>query len=134
MSDGFCTAPDQIEIGHPPRPEDAQGLDRPFRRDVDVPRVIAGCGRNKEQPLLKNPGDEFFIDVLEDLADALLHAVEFPRHQREPVEQGLAARDDDPGMAAEHLRLAARQMKLASADIDPHIGVGHHQIGVAGKA
>src|SRR5712692_2248095 len=36
-------------------------------------------------------------------------------------------------MAAQHLRLAARQMKLASADIDPHIAVGHHQIGVAGK-
>jgi len=32
-----------------------------------------------------------------------------------------------------YLGFAFRQMKLASADIDPHIGVGHHQIGVAGE-
>jgi hypothetical protein len=36
-------------------------------------------------------------------------------------------------MAAQHLRLARRQMKLARADIDPHVGVGHHQIGIAGQ-
>ena len=36
-------------------------------------------------------------------------------------------------MAAQHLRFAARQVKLAAADIDPHIGVGHHQIGIAGE-
>lgn len=24
-------------------------------------------------------------------------------------------------------------MKLAPADIDPHVGVGHHQIGIAGE-
>src|SRR5436305_10571152 len=36
-------------------------------------------------------------------------------------------------MAAQHLRVSARQMKLAAADIDPHVSVGHHQIGVAGK-
>jgi hypothetical protein len=36
-------------------------------------------------------------------------------------------------MAAQHLRLAFRQMKLAPADIDPHVGVGHHQIGIAGE-
>jgi hypothetical protein len=36
-------------------------------------------------------------------------------------------------MTAQYLCLAARQVKLASADIDPHIGVGHHQIGVAGE-
>src|SRR5690348_6306407 len=36
-------------------------------------------------------------------------------------------------MAAQHLRCASRQMKLASADIDPHVGVRHHQIGIAGQ-
>src|SRR4051794_2924269 len=36
-------------------------------------------------------------------------------------------------MTAQHLRASARQMKLTLADIDPHIGIGHHQIGVAGE-
>src|SRR5829696_7852008 len=36
-------------------------------------------------------------------------------------------------MAAQHLRGAVRQMKLAPADIDPHVGVRHHQIGIAGQ-
>ena len=36
-------------------------------------------------------------------------------------------------MAAQHLRVAGWQMKLAAADIDPHVAVGHHQIGVAGE-
>ena len=30
--------------------------------------------------------------------------------------------------------LAARQVKLALSGIDPHVGVGHHQIGVAGES
>src|SRR6478752_6068313 len=36
-------------------------------------------------------------------------------------------------MAAQHLRCASRQMKLTPADIDPHVGVRHHQIGIAGQ-
>ena len=67
------------------------------------------------------------------LAERERGAVEFFGDGREPAEQRLAAGDDDAGMAAQHLRLAARQMKLASADIDPHVGVGHHQIGIAGE-
>jgi len=37
-------------------------------------------------------------------------------------------------MAPQYLRVATRQMKLAPANIDPHIGVRHHQVWVAGKA
>ena len=36
-------------------------------------------------------------------------------------------------MAAQHLRAAVRQMKLAPADIDPHVAVRDHQIGIAGQ-
>ena len=37
-------------------------------------------------------------------------------------------------MAAQHIRVAGRQMKLALADIDPHVvGSGEHE-GVAGEA
>jgi hypothetical protein len=67
------------------------------------------------------------------LAKCERRAFELPGDRGEPGEQRLAARDDDAGMAAQHLRVALRQMKLASADIDPHIGVGHHQIGIAGE-
>ena len=38
------------------------------------------------------------------------------------------------GMPAQHLWRAGRQMKLAAADIHPHVAVGDHQIGVAGEA
>ncbi len=73
------------------------------------------------------------LDIVVVFAEPERGALELPGDGREPVEQRLAARDDDPGMAPQHLRIAGRQMKLAAADIDPHIGVGHHQIGVAGK-
>ena len=49
------------------------------------------------------------------------------------AKHGLASGNHDSGVAAQHLRLAARQMKLVSADIDPHVGVRHHQIGIAGQ-
>ena len=35
------------------------------------------------------------------------------------------------GMAAQHLRLAGRQVELAAPDIDPHVGVGDHHVGIA---
>src|SRR5204862_2041685 len=38
---------------------------------------------------------------------------------------------DDAGMATQHLCLPARQVELAAPDIDPHVGVGNHQIGIA---
>ena len=53
--------------------------------------------------------------------------------RRQPFQQGLAARDHETGMAPHHLRRPAWQMKLAVADIDPHVGVRHHQIGIAGE-
>ena len=60
-------------------------------------------------------------------------AFEFLGDRRQPLQQRLAAGDHDAGMAAKHLRRACRQMKLALADIHPHVGVGHHQIGIAGQ-
>ncbi len=56
---------------------------------------------------------------------------EFGANRRQPFEQRGTPRDHKAGMAAQHLRFATRQMKLVAADIDPHIGVGHHQIGIA---
>ena len=67
------------------------------------------------------------------LAERERRVVELPGHGREPIEQSLTAGNDDPGMAPQHLRTSGWQMKLAPADIDPHIGVGHHQIGVSGE-
>src|SRR5712664_4000790 len=74
------------------------------------------------------------LDMVVMLAERECGTVEFFGDRREPVEQSLTARDDDPGMAPQYLRVATRQMKLAPANIDPHIGVRHHQVWVAGKA
>ena len=52
----------------------------------------------------------------------------------EPLAQILEARHDEPDMAAQHVRVALRQMELALADIDPHVvGAGKH-VRVAGQA
>src|SRR6195256_4868303 len=74
------------------------------------------------------------LDIVVVHAERECGTVEFFGDRREPVEQRLTARDDDPGMTPQYLRVATRQMKLAPADIDPHIGVRHHQVWVAGKA
>src|SRR5438067_392130 len=73
------------------------------------------------------------LDVVVVLAERERGAAKLLCDRREPIEQGLTARNDNAGMAPQHLRVSARQMKLAAADIDPHVAVGHHQIGVAGK-
>src|ERR1700722_13066514 len=73
------------------------------------------------------------LDMIVVLAKGKFRAFQFLRDRGETVEHGLAARDEEPGMAPQHLRLAAWQMKLAPADIDPHIVVRRHQIGVTGK-
>src|SRR6266567_8515174 len=54
------------------------------------------------------------LDVVVALAERKRGAVELLCDRREPIEQGVAARDDDPGMAAQHLWHAAWQMKLAA--------------------
>jgi hypothetical protein len=56
---------------------------------------------------------------------------EFLLDRREPLQQRLPSLHHDAGDAAQHLRLAARQVELAAPDIDPHVGVGHHQVGIA---
>ena len=53
---------------------------------------------------------------------------------RQSIEQRLAPGDDERGIATQHLRFAARQVELAAADIDPHVVVGRHQIGIARQA
>src|SRR3982074_1958137 len=54
------------------------------------------------------------LDVVVVLGERERGAVQLLCDKCEPIEQGLAARDHDPGMAPHHLRLAARQMKLAA--------------------
>src|SRR5438094_6388849 len=46
----------------------------------------------------------------------------------------LERRDDEADMAAEHVGVAGRQMKLALADIDPHVVRAREHEGVAGQA
>ena len=73
------------------------------------------------------------LDMVVVLAEFERGAFQLLRDRRQPLKQRLAPGDDDCGMAAKHLRSTIRQMKLALADIDPHVGVRHHQIGIAGQ-
>ena len=74
------------------------------------------------------------LDVIVVLGESEFGAVEPRLDVGEPRQQRLAAFDDDAGLAAQHLRLAGRQMELAAADIHPHVVVHHHQIRIAGEA
>src|ERR1700680_3486812 len=48
------------------------------------------------------------LDMIVVLTKGEFRAFQFPRDRREPVEQGVSARDDEPGMSPQPLRLAAR--------------------------
>jgi hypothetical protein len=74
------------------------------------------------------------LDVIVGLGEVELGVGELRLHGGEPLQQVLAAFDDNPGLAAQHLRLAARQVELAAADVHPHVVVHHHQIRIAGEA
>src|SRR5206468_11993332 len=65
---GLGAAADQIEVRDASRPEDAQGLDRPLGRKVQMPAVPARRGGDEEQRLAPNPGTELLVDGLVDLA------------------------------------------------------------------
>ena len=73
------------------------------------------------------------LDMVIMLGECERRSFQLLRNGCEPRQQRLAAGDDDAGMPAQHLRRAIRQMKLAPADIDPHVGVRDHQIGIAGQ-
>ena len=74
------------------------------------------------------------LDVVVVLAEVELGVGELRLHAGEPLQQRLAAFDHDAGLAAQHLRLAGRQMELAAADVHPHVVVHHHQVRIAGEA
>ena len=74
------------------------------------------------------------LDVVVVLGEVELGVGEPRLHRGEPLEQRLAALDDDAGLAAQHLRLAGRQVELAPPDIHPHVVVHHHQVRIAGQA
>jgi hypothetical protein len=71
------------------------------------------------------------LDVIIVLGKAEFRAVEFRAHLGQAIQQCIAARDHQSGMAAHHLRRSGRQMKLAAPGIDPHVGVGDHQVRIA---
>ncbi|WP_229187875.1 hypothetical protein [Bradyrhizobium oropedii] len=73
------------------------------------------------------------LDVIVALAIAERGAFELGRDRGKALEQGLPPGDHDTRVTAQHLRPAARQMKLAAAGIHPHVAVGDHQIGIAGQ-
>ena len=74
------------------------------------------------------------LDIVVVLAKAEGGAGKLGRHRGQAIKQSLAARNHKASPAAKDLRRAGRQVKLAAADIHPHVGVGHHQIGVPGQA
>src|SRR5260370_10262895 len=59
------------------------------------------------------------LDIVVVFAEPERGALALPGDGREPVEQRLAARADDPGRAPEDLRITGRHMKLVWAHIDP---------------
>ena len=73
------------------------------------------------------------LDIIVVLGEAEGGAFELLGDRGEAVEQRLAAGDDERRYGRAAPAPGRRQMKLAPADIDPHVGVGHHQIGVAGQ-
>ena len=73
------------------------------------------------------------LDAVVVLGEIEARAVEFLAHVGKPRQQRLAALHHDAGMAAQHLRVAGRQMELAASDIDPHVVVGDVEIGIAGE-
>src|SRR5208337_4726273 len=52
----------------------------------------------------------------------------------EAANERLAIGHHDSGVTAENLRWAGRQMELAAADVDPHVGWAGHQKGIARQA
>ena len=73
------------------------------------------------------------LDVVVVLGEVEAGAVELLAHAGEPLQQRLAALHHDAGVAAQHLRIAGRQVELAAPDIDPHVVVGDVEIGIAGE-
>src|SRR5207248_4389628 len=57
------------------------------------------------------------LDIIVVLFEGEAGALELFGDRREAPEQGIAARDHEAGMAAQYLRLATWQMKLAAADV-----------------
>ena len=113
---GFC-GPDrhvELHIGNAER--DAPKT--PGVRLVAAHAIAPGAGR---------------LDIIVVLAEGEFGALELFGDRRQPGEQRPAARNDQPDMTAQHLRPAVRQVKLAPSGVDPHVGVGHHQIGIAGE-
>src|SRR5215467_13826523 len=74
------------------------------------------------------------LDKLGLLADAETGAFEGPFHCIEPPQQRGAIGRHQPGVTTQHLRCPGRQMKLAAADVHPHVADAGHQVGIAGEA
>src|SRR5277367_563412 len=54
-------------------------------------------------------------------------AVELFARLAQPLQQRAAIRYHESGVAAQHLRFAARQMELAAPDVDPHVARSGHK-------
>ncbi len=74
------------------------------------------------------------LDVVVMLLEAEAGSVQRLAHGGQAAHQRLPVRNDQPRVAAQHLRLAGRQVELAAADVDPHVADAGHQVGVARQA
>src|SRR5215510_808705 len=113
----------------------ARGADRHVELDIGHAERDASEAR-KVGLVAANPVAPWAgrLDVVVMLREGEPGALELLAHRGKPIEQRRAAGDDEAGMAAQDLRLVGRQMELAAPDIDPHVVVRGHQVGVARKA
>ena len=83
VRDRLRATAEQVEVADLLRAEDAQALDRPLGRDVDVTIAAARGSGDEEHPLAADPRRELGVDLLEDLAHRLrLSLAPEPRQPR----------------------------------------------------
>jgi hypothetical protein len=73
------------------------------------------------------------LDAVVAFAEFKFCAGEWIAHPRQTVQQSGAVRDDQSDHAAHHVGFSHRQVKLAHADIDPHIARAGVEIRIAGE-
>ena len=100
-------------------------------RDAECDASEPFIGRKASNAISpRTPGldESFLLDEVET------RSLEAFANSPEPPHQRLTIRHHDAGVTAQNLRFVGRQMELAAANVDPHVGSAGHQVGIAGQA